>query len=249
MNPEVEATQLLRASFSWTFDGGTPATAQVTGANGFSQKVQYPISGDHSASLVVSMGASTYNLTCSPVHVNGDPITGCKCSTLAASVDYTSTPDVTWRVTGCVSASVPLTYKWNGADGTDNYTQTFIAAMDSYAPVLEVGNADNTVIDVTCAAVKVTDGPEYEIVATGNAGAIKLPAGTSTVALKVDAPNSSVFCLVAREDSPSGALKGSVNNVAINGADYIPVSMPAGTLVNGATLEFDIDVPATCGVQ
>ncbi len=247
--PEINTVQLINASFSWTFEGGTPATVQVKGASGNIQDVQYATSGDHSASLVVSMGASTYNLTCSPVHVNGDPITGCKCSTSAASVDYTSTPEVAWSVTGCVSASVPFTYNWDGTDGSDTFTKSFYAPTASYAPVLEVGNADNTVVDVTCTAVKVTDGPSYEIVATQNAGAIKLPAGTSTVTLKVDAYNNTVFCNVAREDSPTGALDGSVNNVAINGADYISVSMPAGTLVNGATLEFYLDVPATCGVQ
>ena len=247
--PEIEATQLMKASFSWTFEGGSPATAEVTGTNGLNQAVTYTTSGDYSASLVISLGASTYNLTCSPVQVNGDPIEGCKCTTSAASVDYISTPDVTWSVTGCVSASDLSTYNWDGVDGGTTFTKSFNAPTASYAPVLKVGNTDNTVVDVTCTAVKVTDGSSYEIVATQNAGAIKLPAGTSTVALKVDAPNSSVFCLVAREDSPTGALDGSVNNVAINGSDYISVSMPARTLVNGATLEFYLDVPATCGVQ
>ena len=241
---------LLKSTFTWTTSGGNPASATVSNYNGKTHQVEYATSGKHNATLHIDVtGGSSYDLTCSSVQVNGDPITGCKCTTEATSVDYTATPSVTWSVVGCVSASVPFTYNWDGTDGSETFTKAFDAPAASYAPVLKVGNADNTVVDVACPAVTVTGGPSYEIVATQNAGAIKLPAGTSTVALKVDAPNSSVFCLVAREDSPSGALKGSVNNVAINGSDYISVSMPAGTLVNGATLALDIDVPATCGVQ
>ena len=155
--PEIDSTQLMKASFSWTFEGGSPATAEVTGTNDLNQAVTYATSGDYSASLVISLGASTYNLTCSPVQVNGDPITGCMCSTPEASVDYTLTPDVVWSVTGCVSASDLSTYNWDGVDGGTTFTKSFNAPTASYAPVLKVGNTDNTVIDVTCAAVKVMD--------------------------------------------------------------------------------------------
>jgi hypothetical protein len=104
-------------------------------------------------------------------------------------------------------------------------------------------------VEVTCPSVKITDGPEFEITTTQGAGAIKLPKGTSSVVLSTDAYNNTVFCNVSRDDSPSGALNGTVNKTAIKGSDYIAVSMPAGTLVKGATLEFTLDVPATCGVQ
>ena len=248
-SPEIEMTSLASAKISWTFEGATPGTALAKGLGGFNQMVAYATSGNHTASLVISTRDSTYNLTCSPVHVNGDSITGCKCTTDAVSVDYTKGVPATWTVTGCTSASMPLAYNWDGTGGSDTFTKVFGAPADSYAPVLKVGNADNMVIDVTCPAVRVTDGPEYEIVATQDAGAIRLPAGSTMVTLRVDAPNSTVFCNVDRSDSPSGALNGSVNNVVIDGSDYISVSMPSGTLVNGATLEFDIDAPATCGVQ
>ena len=249
-SPEIEMMSLARAEFFWTFEGATPSTSYSTGSAGFIREVQrYALSGNHTASLVISTRDSTYNLTCSPVHVNGDPITGCKCTTEATSVDYTKGVPATWTVTGCTSAYMPLAFNWDGTDGSDTFTKVFGAPADSYAPVLKVDNKGNTVIDVTCPAVRVTDGPEYEIVATQDAGAIRLPAGSTMVTLRVDAPNSTVFCNVDRSDSPSGALNGSVNNVVIDGSDYISVSMPSGTLVNGATLEFDIDAPATCGVQ
>ena len=89
----------------------------------------------------------------------------------------------------------------------------------------------------------------FEITKTQGAGAIKLPKGTSNVVLSVDANKNIVFCNVDRDDSPSGALNGMVNKTAMKGSDYIAVSVPAGTLVKGATLEFTLDVPATCGVQ
>ena len=54
---------------------------------------------------------------------------------------------------------------------------------------------------------------------------------------------------MAREDVPSGALNGTINGVTIKGSDYIAVSMPAGSLVKGASLEVELDGTATCGVQ
>ena len=245
---EFPNSLMLNANFNWTTPDGDPPSATIRGYKGVTHKVSYATSGKHSAILHIDANGTSYDLTCLPAHMNGDPITGCKCATAAASVDYTSTPDVAWSVTGCTTASVPLTYNWDGVDGGVTFIKSFCAPTASYAPVLKVGNTDNTVIEVTCPAVKVTDGPSYEIVAIQNAGAIKLPAGTSTVALKVDAYNNTVFCNVSRDDSPSGALNGTVNGTTIKGNDYILVPMPAGTLVNGATLEFNIDEPATCGV-
>lgn len=249
-DPSVAATQLISASFNWSFEGATPDKASATGANGLSQSVKYSTSGPHTAKVAISIGAAVYQVDCSPVQVNGEPITGCKCSTEATSVDYTATPTATWSVTGCsTGAGLNLAYQWDGAPGESTYSPTFTAAAASYAPVLKVANDDNTVIDVTCPAIKITEGPEYTIKQTQGAGAIKLPAGSTIVSLEVDAYNNTVFCQVAREDVPSGALNGTVNKVAIEGSDYIAVPMPAGTLKKGATLEFVLDGPATCGVQ
>ena len=253
-NPQVitDATQLLNASFAWTFDDGTPATASAKGAGGLTQTVKYTKSGDHGARLALSIGGSSYSIECTPVHVNGSPITGCKCTANAASVDYTNpeTPGATWSVTGCSTGTgLTLSYEWNGVAGAETYTEAFTAAADSYAPTLKVYNDDNSMTNVTCSAVKITEGPEYAIKATQGAGAIKLPAGSSIVSLEVDAYNNTFFCQVAREDVPSGALNGTINGVTIKGSDYIAVSMPAGSLVKGASLEVELDGTATCGVQ
>ena len=246
----IKTTDMLSAQFKWSTPGGTPETLEGKGAKLMSDTVGYATSGQHTASLVLGTTKGTFNLTCSPVQVNGAKITGCKCSTEAKSVDFTKTPGVEWSVTGCTTgAELELSYEWDGAAGAATFTKTFTAATEKYSPKLYVKNNDNTMIEVECPSVKITDGPEFEITTTQGAGAIKLPKGTSNVVLSTDAYNNTVFCQVSRDDSPSGALNGTVNKTAIKGSDYIAVSMPAGTLVKGASLEFTLDVPATCGVQ
>lgn len=249
-NNVVAASKLLTATFSWTFEGGTPSYAVVTNASGVSQATQYAKSGDYGASLKLVIDGVSYAIPCSPVHINGAPITGCKCSTENATVDFTATPDVAWTVTGCSTGDgLDLAYEWEGSSGTTTFTKTFAEASDGYAPKLKVLNSDNSVVDVECPAVKVTDGPEFVIMEPQGRGAIQLPRGTSSVVLNVDAHNNTVFCNVGFDDTSHGHLNGIVNDVVIKGDYYIAVSMPAGTLVKGATLEFDLDTPATCGVQ
>jgi len=246
----VKTTDMLSAQLVWSTPGATPESLDGKGAKFMSDTVKYATSGQHTATLKLSTTKGSFNLDCDPVQVNGAKITGCKCATEAKSVDFNTTPGVDWSVSGCsTGAGLEMSYEWDGAVGAATFTKTFTAATDAYAPKLYVKNNDNTMVEVTCPSVKITDGPEFEITTTQGAGAIKLPKGTSSVVLSVDAYNNTVFCNVARADSPSGALNGTVNKTAIKGSDYIAVSMPAGTLVKGATLEFTLDVPATCGVQ
>lgn len=68
-NGSLSATELLSASFYWTFEGGTPDSASVLGIGGLSQKVTYATTGDYGASLVIDVAGDTYRVTCSPVHV------------------------------------------------------------------------------------------------------------------------------------------------------------------------------------
>lgn len=253
-NNVLSASQLLSATFSWTFEGGTPSYAVVTNAAGVSQTAQYAKSGDYGASLKVVIDDLPHSITCSPVHINGAPITGCKCTSEVETVDFTATPDVAWNVTGCSTGEgLKLAYEWEGAPGTAEFTKTFAAASDGYAPKLKVTNSDNSVVDVACPSVRVTDGPEFEITEPQGRGAIQLPAGTSIVLLKVDAFANSVFCQVSRDDTPSGALNGTVGVVggagsnALMGHDYISTPVD-GNLVSGTVLEFTLDSPATCGV-
>ena len=247
----VATTDLIKATFTWNFEGGTPSTATATGASGLSQSVSYAASGSHGATVTVTLGASSYPVTCSPVQVNGAAITGCKCSTSATSVDYTATPDVAWAVTGCTTgAGLTLSYEWDGAPGTEAYIKTFTAPHAGYTPKLRVMNNDNTVIEVkNCPAVKLTDGPEYQITTTQKAGAIDLPKGSSNVVVSVQ-NEGYVFCQIDREkaNSTTGTFRGTVNKTTLSGNDYKEIQLPGGIPV-GSTLEFNIDVPLTCGVR
>ncbi len=241
MNAGYTAIDFAKANYAWNFGAGaTPATDNTPST---SAAVSYANSGVVTASVTVTIGGASETIQCSPLQVNGDPITGCKCTAEAASVDFTVTPDVTWSVTGCTSASAPLTYNWNGTDGAETFTNSFTAATASYAPKLKVGNADNTVIDVPCSAVKVTEGVEYVIKESSSRGAIDLPAGSSIVVLEAEGYSDVVFC------NANGSVNGSVNMETIHGQYYVSIRMPAGTLVPGARLEFTLDVPATCGIQ
>ena len=248
LNAGYSAVDFAKATYAWNF--GASATPATDATQSTSVAVSYANSGVVTASVTVTIGGASETIQCSPLQVNGDPITGCKCTTEATSVDFTVNPDVTWSVTGCTSVSSPLTYNWNEADGGATFTNSFTAATASYAPTLKVGNADNTVIDVPCSAVKVTEGVEYVIKASNEYGEVKLPSGSSVVVYEYEGYNNgSIYCKVDRADSPSGYLNGSVNDVTIKGGDYISVRLPAGTLVPGARLEFTLDVPATCGVM
>ncbi|MBR2090068.1 MAG: hypothetical protein IJ905_06840 [Fibrobacter sp.] len=246
----VKAVDLLDAIFKWSTPGGTPESFESKGTVSVSDAVVYETSGLHSAKLVLSTSKETFNINCDPVQVNGAQITGCKCSTEAGSVDYTATPNVNWSVSGCTSgAGLELSYEWDGAAGAASYTRTFTTAIKAYAPKLMVKNSDNTMVEVECPSVKITEGPEFEIKASQGSGAIQLPKGTSRVVLNTEAYTNTVFCTVRREDSPTGALNGEINMTAIKGNDYVAVRMPAGELDKGAVLMFTLDVPATCGVQ
>ena len=246
----VKAADLLEADFKWSTPGGTPESFESKGTLSVSDAVVYETSGQHTAKLVLSTSKETYNIDCDPVQVKGARITGCKCSTEAGSVDFTATPDVTWSVSGCSTGTgLELSYEWDGDAGAASYTRTFTTAIKAYAPKLIVKNSDNTMIEVECPSVKITEGPEFEIRTTQRAGEVKLPKGTSRVVLDIDAYNNTVFCNVSREDSPTGVLNGEINMTAIKGNDYVAVRMPAGVLVKGAVLMFTLDVPATCGVQ
>ena len=237
-------------TYDWNFRG---VTADGSGIGVKSGAVTYAASGSYNASVTVTMrdGASE-TIACQPLHVNGDPITGCKCDPVGVtgSVDYTATPDVTWSVTGCMTASTPLTYYWNGADGSESFTYSFTAATASYAPTLKIGNADNTLIDVECPAVKVTEGPEYVFKERGLDGRVKLPSGYSKVVLTYDVSNFGYLsCNIDRYDSSSGCLNGTVNGISLKGCDFVATTLPSTMTAVGTVFEFELDVPASCSVE
>jgi hypothetical protein len=179
--------------------------------------------------------------------VNGDPITGCKCAPVGVtgSVNYLETPDVNWAVSGCTSASDITSYTWEGVEGADTFTKTFDAAVASYAPKLKVGNNDNTVVDVTCDAVKVTEGAEYTIKSANDEGKITLTAaGTYNVVIGFACQNKTFFC-----NGVGGPVGGSVNDVPMKTDWYTTASLTAADCSGNATVSLTVTGPATCGAQ
>lgn len=241
-NPELPKEMTMKfatGQYVWDF-GGLPDDGSATSRT--SGKVTYTTSGKVTTTkvTVTLSDGQTETKTCEPLQVNGDPITGCKCTTEAASVDYTATPDVTWSVTGCTSASAPFTYNWNGTDGAETFTNSFTAATASYAPTLKVGNADNTVIDVPCSAVKVTEGAEFEIKVSQDK--VELP-GPGTYAVVTKGGTGLTACRVSC--NANGALTVKVNGKTFTGSYYVNFEGIDTSWCN-MTLDFDISAAATC---
>lgn len=236
------AIDFAKAQFDWNYGVGGVGDGTASSVN--SDNVVYAASGVANASVTVTMAdRSTETIKCAPLQVNGDPITGCKCTTEAAGVDYLTTPDVVWTVTGCTSASDVNSYSWDGTEGTTSFTKTFTAATASYSPKLKVGNSDNTVIDVTCTPVKVTEGAEYTI--ADNQSKVNFDkAGTYNVVIGFACQNKTFYC------NGSGApVGGSVNGVAMASSWYTTASLTAADCTGSATVIVEVDGPASCGAQ
>ena len=236
----VTATDFVNGSFSWDFGtAGMPATS--TGRT--SSAITYATSGTAGASVTASFkgGLVSETITCAPLQVNGDPITGCTCATEASSVDYTSNPDVTWTVTGCTSQSMLVSYLWDGIAGSGaSYTKTFTTAAAGYAPTLKVANEDNTVVDVTCPAVRVNEGPEY-IIADGQSK-VELPAAGKYNVVIGYACHSDFYC-----NGNDGPVGGSVNGTPMESSWYTTARLTAADCTGSATVVVEVTGPATCG--
>jgi len=255
-DPSVAATSLLSASFKWTTADGTPSTASATGTSGLYHTAKYTTSGVHNASLTVSMGAANYTIQCSPVQVNGEPITGCKCAVEAGSVDYTAGTPARWSVTGCsTGAGLNLAYEWNGVPGTATFEQTFTAAAAAYAPVLKVANDDNTVVDVTCPAVKVTEGPEFEIKTTQDKVYFVKEGSYAVVGnLPASWHNADKTCTLVCQSKQDFAL--TFDEIEVSGFNYvsIPSKLQVEHTINGYTIPVVVSTMAagdtvSCGVN
>ena len=245
MNAGYTAVSFVKATYAWSFGAGATPATDVTPST--SSAVFYANSGTATASVTVTIDGASETIQCEPLQVNGDPITGCKCvpEGVTGTVDYTTTPDVTWSVSGCTSASLPLTYNWNGTEGPETFTNSFMAATASYAPVLKVSNADNTVVDVTCSAVKVTEGAEYTIKDNTDAGKISLPgAGTYNVVIAFACQNKTFFC-----NGVGGPVGGSVNGTPMKSDWFTTASLSPEDCSGSAIVLVQVTGAASCGAQ
>ncbi|MBR5694317.1 MAG: hypothetical protein IKX42_11575 [Fibrobacter sp.] len=244
----VGTMEVTTATYSWEMPEGSLATATTKTAN-----TSYATSGPKTATITVSTSAhGSQTIPCAQqLNVNGAPITGCKCVTAAEkSVDYTATPDIAWAVSGCTSTVTPFTYEWDGVAGAeDTFIKTFTAATLSYAPTLRVSHQDNTIVTVTCPAIKVTKGPEFEI--TKQDTQVALPAGESNVV--IDLPSG----WHGQGDTGTCTLRCGDANAPVtitvgtetSRSDYsATLSIPVSKTVNKSSLVIGLNIAAKCQV-
>lgn len=172
-------TKQQNAIFDWTMTGSTEGSFSAKGsAGGTAATATYAASGSFTATLTVDGN----KITCSPLQVNGAPITGCECAATAPTVDVASgAASATWTVSGCTTDGKITGYTWTGATGTgETATATLSKKGDAIAPTVVVANDDNTQQEFKCAEVKAVDSsaPEYSV---EKGGQFTLAAGTYTV--------------------------------------------------------------------
>lgn len=161
-NDKYRPADFAKASYEWTFEGGTPATG--TGAT--TGIITYSASGAAPASLKVTMGdGGSETIQCAPLQVNGFPIT-CKCT--VAGGDVTDDAGVATWTAACQSQANITGYTWDGTDlGAEgvSFQHTFAKKGDTYTPKLSVANDDNTVQVVECPTLVATDAlaPDYAL--------------------------------------------------------------------------------------
>lgn len=253
-----EPKDLIPCTFNWTFEGGSKPSVEIVGVTGPTIKdITYDKSGKHNTSLVVKNGSGkAYSVACSPVQVNGAPITGCKCALAADVVDVAVDGTATWTVTGCASTGANITsYTWTGATGEGATASTVLAKKgDIGAAKVAVGNDDNTIVEVECPSVKAIDGnlPDYIIEKNQLTGAIKIPAGLTSVKMDVaglGGTSCTIFCQTDYTPELQGALTMKVGTQSAKGSFNVTVSLPLESCSGGKMLDFDLSAPATCGVQ
>ena len=169
-------TKQQNAIFDWAMTGSTEGSFSAKGsAGGTAATATYAASGSFTATLTVDGN----KITCSPLQVNGAPITGCVCTPDVANPDVASGPaTVTWKVSGCQTTGATITgYAWTDATGTgETATASFTEKGQTITPVVTVSNDDNTQEQFTCAAAKAVNSstPDYEIDGTGST----IPSGS-----------------------------------------------------------------------
>lgn len=247
VGPIVDFSVLSTLTYKWNFEGGIPSTVSDTLRTA---TTKYENSGTFATSVTMTIGSGESQVVqCPSIDVTGGAVTGCTCKAAKPAADISE--GVSWTVSGCISEDQNFTYTWSEPfqSETTAVLSGSVAAKGLYKPTVRVKNGANGLMDVTCDEIAVSDKniPDYIIKAVLDDGAIKLPAGKTSVSLEVDPFNKTVFCTVARVDSPSGAVNGTVNGVKLAGADYVAVPVP--NLAKGSMINFELDVPATCGVH
>ncbi len=234
-----------KATYEWFFEDGTPSSDQTPSA---STPVTYTKTGLTQASLVININGAVGMISCSPLQVNGEPIS-CECT--ATGGDITKDGGKAVWAASCTSL-LPITgYVWEGIDfGAEvtTFSHSFSAKGDTFAPTLVVGNSDNTVQTVTCPTVVATDAsvPDYVMVADEF---LTLPAGEHSVYLSFMEDYSSSNGTIYFTCQANGALDVSVNGVEDSNRYYVSIELPFSEVGENGFVTITSNVETNCSAE
>lgn len=137
--------------FKWIIEGSYQGTGSGKGLRNVSG--QYPETGTYIARLSIDGGDT---ITCSPLTVMVAPITGCKCTASAETVDVSNGYALAnWNISGCESLLGISSYTWSSDVNPTwvNASLTFTAAGQSVTPTVAVSNDNGSYLEVTCPTV------------------------------------------------------------------------------------------------
>ena len=250
---DLPGNLMMNSDFTWTTSDGDPASATIGGYKGRNHSVTYATTGKHNASvsILVKTTGATYNVPCTPVQVNGAPITGCKCTAADKK------PDVSvggaWTVTGCSSVGANITtYQWLGATGEGtSATQEFTKKNQLAAPVVNVGNDDNTVVAVQCDTVISVDANDPDYILDKQDTKIALPKGESTLVLDLpsgwhgagDTGDCTLRC-----DGANQAITITIGTKSSKPDYSATMTIPVSQTVKKSAVVIGLDVAANCQV-
>ena len=137
--------------FKWIIEGSYQGTGSGKGLRNVSG--QYPEKGTYIARLSIDGGDT---ITCSPLTVTVAPITGCKCTASAETVDVSNGYVLAnWNISGCESLLGISSYTWS-SDVSPTWVDaslTFTTAGQSVTPTVAVSNDNGSYLEVICPTV------------------------------------------------------------------------------------------------
>lgn len=234
-----------KATYEWFFEDGAPSSDQTPSA---STPVTYTKTGLTQASLVININGAVGMISCSPLQVNGDPIS-CECT--ATGGDITKDGGKAVWAASCTSLSPITGYVWEGIDfGAEvtTFSHSFSAKGDTFAPTLVVGNSDNTVQTVTCPTVVATDAsvPDYVMVADEF---LTLPAGEHSVYLSFMEDYSSSDGTIYFTCQANGALDVSINGVEDSSRYFVSIELPFSEVGENGFVTITSNVETKCSAE
>ena len=234
-----------KATYEWFFEDGTPSSDQTPSA---STPVTYTKTGLTQASLVININGAVGMISCSPLQVNGEPIS-CECT--ATGGDITKDGGKAVWAASCTSLSPITGYVWEGIDfGAEvtTFSHSFSAKGDTFAPTLVVGNSDNTVQTVTCPTVVATDAsvPDYVMDADEF---LTLPAGEHSVYLSFMEDYSSSDGTIYFTCQANGALDVSINGVEDSSRYFVSIELPFSEVGENGFVTITSNVETKCSAE